>query len=514
MGEEAKRLGAGLHPLERTVVPHLKKEGTLSALAAASKLQEVETMRALQWLEGKNCLKIETTETELLIIKEKGKKAAKEGLPEEHALRALKEKGTLAVADITKTLPAYDKEAVGPVIGKLKRIGLPFITVEDKPAFKWLEGIPLPESPAAKVLQEAASKDWQLPYNEDLKAGVDDLLSRQGYAELVKRKEKTYTLTPLGSELTKTKEVKETYEERLTPALLKSGDWKEKKFRPYNVTINVPKQAGGRQHFVNDAITYIKRIWLDLGFEEMEGDDVQTAFWDLDALFVPQDHPAREMQDTFYLKEPEYGTLPSALLGQVKKAHEDGGDTGSLGWRYRFDENESAKNLLRTHTTVLSAQTLYKIQQGAKKIPGKYFSVGKVYRNEALDWKHLFEFHQVEGIVVGEGANLQHLKGYLRLFFAKMGYPDVRIRPAHFPYTEPSAEVDVWDPHKEQWIELGGAGIFRPEVTKTLIGREVPVLAWGLGMERIIKEYYGFEDIRQLYDNDLELLKNVKVWLK
>ena len=512
--DEVKSLAAGLHPLERKALPHLRKEGTLAELAAASGLQEVEAMRALQWLEGKGCLKIETGEKEVLIIGEKGRKAHAEGLPEEHALGALKEKGLLPVAEIKAALPEYDKEAVGPVVGKLKRLGLPFITVDGKPAFKWIEGIPLPESAAAKLLAEASAHGWELPYGEGAKQGGDDLLGRQGYAELVKRKEKRYTLTPLGIELTRAKEARKEYEERLTPALLTSGEWKSKEFRPYNVTVNVPKRTGGRQHFVNDAIAYIKRIWLDLGFEEMEGDHVQSAFWDLDALFVPQDHPAREMQDTFYLKEPERGALPAALLQKVKQVHENGGDTGSLGWRYRFDESESARNLLRTHTTVLSAQTLYKIQKGLKRMPGKYFSVSTVYRNEALDWKHLFEFYQVEGIVVDENANLEHLKGYLRLFFAKMGYPDVRIRPAHFPYTEPSAEVEVYDPKRKEWIELGGCGIFRPEVTKTLIGKEVPVLAWGLGMERIIKEYYGFDDIRQLYDNDVELLKSVKAWLR
>jgi phenylalanyl-tRNA synthetase alpha chain len=159
-----------------------------------------------------------------------------------------------------------------------------------------------------------------------------------------------------------------------------------------------------------------------MGFQEMEGNHVQTAFWDLDALFVPQDHPAREMQDTFYLNEPATGKMAAAVHKRVKAAHEDGGDTGSKGWRYRYSNKEAAKNLLRTHTTVLSAQTLHKIKQGELPMPGKYFSVNTVYRNEALDWKHLFEFHQVEGIVVAEGTTFGHLKGYLREFFGKMAF--------------------------------------------------------------------------------------------
>ena len=147
-------------------------------------------------------------------------------------------------------------------------------------------------------------------------------------------------------------------------------------------------------------------------------------------------------------------------------------------------------------------------------MPGKYFTVGRVFRNEKLDWKHLFEFHQVEGIVVDPDATFSQLIGYLRVFFAKMGYPEIRLRPHHFPYTEPSVEVDVWHPVRRQWIELGGAGVFRPEVAKTLTGEDVPVLAWGLGLERIIVDKFGFTDLRDLYRNDLAQLRETPSFLR
>ncbi len=499
---------ASLHPLERKVLPHLQKEGTLGELAKAAGLQEVEAMRALQWLANKGVVEISTKEEQVLTINEKGRKAAQEGLPEEHALRALKERGQLAVKELAKVLPAYDKSAVGPVTGKLKRLGIPFITTkEGKPAFKWIE-LPIPSPPARRLLAEAAKRGWRITITAPDDA-LRDLLERKGYATLQKRRVKEYR-----RKVALPKKLGTEYAERLTPAMLRDGSWRQQRFRPYDVTVNVPAKSGGRAHFVNDAIAYIKRIWLELGFREMTGNHIQTAFWDLDALFVPQDHPAREMQDTFYLAKPhEQGAVPKALLEKVKAVHEHGGETGSLGWRTPYSEAEAKKLLLRTHTTVLSAQTLAAIKEGQLPLPGKYFAVGTVYRNEALDWKHLFEFHQVEGIVVAEGATFSHLKGYLRLFFGKMGFPDVRIRPAHFPYTEPSAEVDVWDPQKKTWVELGGAGIFRPEVTKTLLGKEVPVLAWGLGLERIITRYYNITDLRELYDNDLERLQKSKVWL-
>ena len=160
----------------------------------------------------------------------------------------------------------------------------------------------------------------------------------------------------------------------------------------------------------------------------------------------------------------------------------------------------------------MSAQTLAKLKKS--DLPAKFFSVGKVFRNETLSWKSLFEFIQVEGIVVDPNANFKHLKGYLKEFFAKMDFPDVRIRPGHFPYTEPSCECDVWHPKKNQWIEVGGAGIFRPEVVKPLLGFECPVLAWGLGMERTIMEYYNISDVRDIYKNDLKQLREMKIWMK
>ena len=169
---------------------------------------------------------------------------------------------------------------------------------------------------------------------------------------------------------------------------------------------------------------------------------------------------------------------------------------------------------MRTHTTVLSAHTLWKIKEEKLPLPGKYFAIGKCFRNEAVDWKHLFEFHQVEGIVVDPNVTFSQLLGYLKIFFTKMGYPNIRIRPSHFPYTEPSVEIDMWNEHRKQWVEFGGAGMLRPEVTKTLLGEEIPVLAWGPGFDRIIVEYFGITDIRDLYKNDIKQMRDMKRFIR
>jgi len=250
-----------------------------------------------------------------------------------------------------------------------------------------------------------------------------------------------------------------------------------------------------------------------MGFKEMKGSMVQTSFWNFDALFTAQYHPVREMQDTFFIKEPQFGKLPDPKLVQsVKAMHEHGGDIGSIGWQYKWSELETKKNVLRTHTTPLSAHTIANLK--SSDLPGKFFSIGQAFRNETMDWSHLFELTQSEGIVIDENANLRHLLGYLKEFFKKMGYDKIRARPAYFPYTEPSVEIDVYHPIHKKWIELGGAGIFRPEVTVPLIGKDVPVLAWGLGPGRILMGYYGITDIRDLHKNDLKQLREIKYWLK
>ena len=300
--------------------------------------------------------------------------------------------------------------------------------------------------------------------------------------------------------------------DRVTSSMLKDNSWRNKTFRSYDVQINVPQISGGKRHFVNQAINYIKRIWLDLGFKEMTGNVTQTSFWDLDSLFVPQDHPSRDMQDTFYIKDPKQGKLPKELMEKVKATHEDGWTTNSKGWQYKWSVEEAKKLLLITHDTYLSAKTLSKLKK--EDLPIKTFQIMKVFRNEALSWKSLFEFYQIGGIVVDPDANFMNLKGYLKDFFAKMGFSNIRIRPGHFPYTEPSAEVDVWHLEKKDWVEVAGSGIFRPEVVKPLLGFECPVLAWGIGLERSIMEYYNLKDIRDVYKNDLKQLREMKLWMK
>jgi phenylalanyl-tRNA synthetase alpha chain len=245
--------------------------------------------------------------------------------------------------------------------------------------------------------------------------------------------------------------------------------------------------------------------FLEMGFTEVVSPEVESAFWDFDALFQPQDHPARDMQDTFYVARPASMSLPPAdVVQKVRETHEHGGATGSRGWGYRWEEDRAKDVVLRTHTTAATVRAL----ASDPRPPRKVFCVGKVFRNEAISFKHLPEFHQVDGIIIDEKASFVALLGLLKEFYRKMGFERIRFKPAFFPYTEPSAEVYGYMPEKKQWIELGGSGVFRPEVTEPF-GCTVPVLAWGLGLERLAMLRYEVQDIRNLYWTDLDWLRRV-----
>jgi phenylalanyl-tRNA synthetase alpha chain len=158
--------------------------------------------------------------------------------------------------------------------------------------------------------------------------------------------------------------------------------------------------------------------------------------------------------------------------------------------------------VLRTHTTASTVRELAR----EPTPPRKVFCVGPVFRREAIDYKHLPVFHQVDGIVIDEQASFATLLTLLRTFYSKMGFERIQFRPGFFPYTEPSVEVFVWMESRKDWFEMGGAGVFRTEVTEPL-GCRTPVLAWGLGLERLAMFRFGIADIRALYLAHLDWLK-------
>ena len=509
---DIKTLLAKLHPLEIKVLAKLTHHTTHKELVNATELQEVEVMRAMQWLQNKKIITMQVIKQQIIDIGPNGELYKEKGLPE---IRFLK--NTAKDTPIAKVMEEahIKKDEINICLGMLKQRGAILIKKE--------KGLLISITSQGKKLLEKKSLEEQF-LEKTFPLIKEELKPEEQFAAkaLLQRKEiliekvvKTVIgeLTDLGKQATKQKSVAKLPVDRLTPTMLKDGSWKKANFRAYDVKINVPSIFGGKRHFVNQAIAYARRIWMDMGFQEMEGPLLNTSFWNFDALFTAQDHPVRELQDTYYISQPAKGRLPDKkLISAVKEAHEKGGTTGSLGWRYKWDPEEAKKLVLRTHTTVLSAQTLAKLKEA--DLPAKFFSFGRCFRNETVDWSHLFEFNQTDGIVVDPDANFRNLLGYLKQFFKKMGFPEARFRPAFFPYTEPSVEIDVYHPVHKEWIELGGAGVFRPEVVKPLLGKDIPVLAWGPGFDRMILDYYKITDMRELYKNDIKQLREMKTWLK
>ncbi len=294
---------------------------------------------------------------------------------------------------------------------------------------------------------------------------------------------------------------------QLTQDDLRTGAWRDIALRPYDVTLPAARVYPAKPHPVRKIIEQTRRAFLELGFEEVGSPAVEVAFWNFDALFQPQDHPARDMQDTFYMAEPAVGELPrEEWVSGVQAAHEDGGETGSTGWGYRWSPERAQAMVLRTHCTSATIRALARHPAA----PYKAFCVGWTHRNETLSYKHLPVFHQVDGIIIDEHASLSTLLGTLKAFYQKMGFEKVRFKPAFYPYTEPSVDVMVYMPERGKWLEMGGSGIFRPEVTEPL-GCEHPVLAWGLGIERLAMLRLGFSDIRDLYQGGLDVVEGVPV---
>ncbi|MDR2517356.1 MAG: phenylalanine--tRNA ligase subunit alpha [Spirochaetaceae bacterium] len=285
----------------------------------------------------------------------------------------------------------------------------------------------------------------------------------------------------------------------LTQDMLISGSWKGRTFRAFNVNVPPTRLAVGRTNPYAQFLENVKDKLVSLGFEEFDGPLVETEFWNSDALFMPQFHSARDIHDVYRIAVPERAkSLAEPWLSRVAAAHENGGDTGSRGWNYAFDRDFTHRLILRSQGTVMSAKTL-----PHAKIPGKYFGMLRCFRYDQVDATHLPDFYQTEGIVLGEEVNLRTLLGMRDMFAREVaGAKEVKYVPGYFPFTEPSVEVHIRHPVLG-WFELGGSGIFRPEVTESL-GVHVPVAAWGIGIDRMALMALGLNDLRELFSYDLE----------
>ena len=474
------------NPIERKVLVVLKKlkKARIEDICKETKLDRDKVSRAIYWLINKGLVKI--VEKKDYIIRRKS-----DNLPEYDLYKYLRENGAKSFKELSKSF-----RDLNILIGWLKKKDL----IEIK------NGIIYPkefkETPDLKLF-EMLSKG-ELRYSElsdELKRGFEMLKHRKEYVEIEEIVDRIYEITPSGEKLEIDLEERITRIDSDIIMKIREGKLSYEKLNVSEIDFVKKPVKVARIHPLRELIEEIREIFLGMGFEEISGKIVESSFWNFDALFVPQDHPAREMQDTFYLSKPEKISLDKRFVENVRIAHEGG--IYSLGWRYKWNEELAEKALLRTHTTAVTIK--YLAMNGNKE--AKVFCIGRVYRKEKITYKHLPEFHQVEGIVVGN-VTFRDLIGILKEFYKRLGFEKIRFRPSYFPYTEPSLEIEIFFERKNRWLELGGAGMFRPEVIRPF-GVEYNVLAWGLGLERLLMLKYDIDDIRKIYFSDIDWLRNL-----
>ncbi|MBT4651342.1 phenylalanine--tRNA ligase subunit alpha [Candidatus Woesearchaeota archaeon] len=499
---ELKSLVSKLHPLERTVLPVLKKESELSRIVKAAKLKEVEVMRALQWLENKEVLKIDSEKKKVVVLDKNGKKYLKEGLPERKFLSVLGDK-FINLDEVAKK-SGLSKEEINACIGLLKRKVAIDVQKEGQLIFKMgPQGDKLlKEGSLEEQFLRRFKKEKSIDFDsiKDIdKFAFDELKKRKNLLKVEEERSVSVMLTALGKRLVK-KDLGEDVVNRLTPGMLKTGSWKGKNFRAYDVEVNVPKVQGGRRHPYNEALNIIRDSFLEMGFKEMEGPWVETAFWGMDSMWIAQDHPMREAQDTFYLDQD--GNLPDAkFVSKVKAAHENGGGTGSTGHTKLWDQGAAKKLILRQHSTATTFRYFYE-----KKLncDCKYFYIADNFRNEATDATHLPEFGQAEGFIMGDDLNLADLMGFVKEFYAKLGITKIKFKPTFNPYTEPSMEAHYYNEKLGKWYALINSGIFRPEALAPY-GIKKSVIAWGMGSSRIAALLTGKSKLKELFGPEVDL---------
>ena len=496
-----------------SALEQLGGKASVEQLISEAELSDAAVMRTALTLQEKKLVKIHAEPQTIVKLGDEGEAHAENGLPERRLVKALAASGGKAELD-----RAVEEAGLEP---KFKQIALGWIlrkswAVYDSKtntlqiADHLLHQVAVPEGDDEKLLRYLQGKN-QAPLDvlsPELQAAVQTLKKRK----LLTTEVKTYRVIEImdaGKQAAKQGKTAAEEVTQLTPELIITGKWRTSKLQKYNIQAPVAKTWPGKKHPYLSFLEEVRDKLVTLGFKEMTGTSVETSFFNFDALYTPQDHPAREENGIYFVKDPEYGDISpyKTAVENVKATHENGWTTGSTGWQYPYSTQEAKRLILRGHGTCLSARTLLSPKL---EVPSRYFSIARCYRPEVVDKTHLSEFNQVEGIVVDEKLTLRDLLGVLEKFALEIAGADkVRFKPDYFPFTEPSVELSAY---KEGygWIEFGGSGIFRPEVTLPL-GVEVPVIAWGLGVDRLFMMRAGVEDIRDIFSQSLDWLRRKEV---
>lgn len=517
---------ASLHPLETRVLTvlgqHQAKTPPGSApalreeqLAQEAGLEPSQLSMAVGWLLAKSLLRTESeTITPVASLTGIGERYFEKYSPVERIFTAVREAAksgkTLTIQEI-QSQEGIEPGEMSTAIGCLKKEGAVRIT---QGGYLQATGAPSPtaESLRAVLVQLRGGARAMQAFPEAARRTIEQFAVKRGNSQepfrITERVERRYGLTPEGEAIALTLATQGVQEEvsQLSPDLLKDGAWRTKRFRQYTISLRPPRLAAGKRHPYREFLDQVKRKLVSMGFQEMRGSLVETEFWNMDALYMPQFHPAREIHDVYFVKAPTHARpAEDPYLERVAATHRNGGKTGSSGWGYEYDPDRARRLILRSQGTAVSARTL----ASAPNVPGKYFSIARCFRYDQVDATHAPDFFQIEGIVLGQDITFRTLLGLLDLFAREVAQAkESRFLPAYFPFTEPSVELHVRHP-RLGWMELGGAGLFRPEVTQPL-GVTVPVIAWGLGLDRMAMVALGIQDIRNLFSTDLELIRTMR----
>jgi phenylalanyl-tRNA synthetase alpha chain len=485
-----------------SAIKSLQGKATVEQLTQKTGLSSASVMRAVLALKERKLLVTHEKRQHLARLTEEGRVYSKSELPERHAVDALNRLG--GKASLAKVVEEAGLE------GQLVPIALGWVQKKKwaklNPETKILEIQGVTEGNDEKVLKLLGRRDSAVIEGlvKELQDAVRTLKGRK-LVDVEEKTERIVELTDLGKVVSRQRAKVTAEITQLTPELITSGGWRRVKLQGYDVEAAVASTWPGKKHPYLQFIDDVRETLVNLGFREMRGTAVELSFFNFDALYMPQDHPAREIFGIYLVKSPKYGSLAAyrPVLRRVKETHENGWKTGSCGWGYKYSTRESQRLILRGHGTCLSARTLLSKDL---EVPGRYFSMARCYRPEVQDKTRLNEFNQVEGIVVEENLTLRDLLGVLEKFALEIaGADEVKFKPDYFPFTEPSVELSAYK-KGFGWIEFGGSGIFRPEVTLPL-GIKVPVLAWGLGIDRLFMMKAGIDDIRRIFSHDLNWIR-------
>ena len=477
-----------LHPIEKVILGELRSGRPLSldAMASTTGLKIDQLRRGIERLKLKGCIHVREFSKTIISLGSNGLEAIDKGMPERRLINALKA-GYKDLKSIKKSglLDGRDLEAAVNK-AKIQNRWIKQSTAEAGDRIFILNESADQTSQEEKLIERISKQSIQISdlSQEELNA-LNLLRKRPNFVNEINHKDIQLEVTPLGLQVYDRTDLLPKLSSKLNDI-------------PIDVISRVSSAYPGRTHPLTDLIEEIKEIFVSLGFTEIEGETIQPAFWNFDALFIPQDHPAREMQDTFYLKDMKrIDTARSQQIQGVSQTH-------NKWWNYTWDLAKSERLVLRTHTTPVTLR--YLADNGTEN--ARIFSIGKVFRNEKMSYKHLVEFSQVEGVVTGSNVSLTDLMGLQTEFYKKLGIKRVKFWPTYFPYTEPSLQTMIFNDNLDRWVELFGMGIFRPQVTEPL-GIINPVLAWGGGIERIAMLRFGLSDVREIYNNKLDWLRKI-----